>query len=118
MIKKICRKYIRTKNATQKEELFELFKTYRNSQNKITKLSKANYYSKFFEGNIKKLHKVWQGIKEIIDVNKKTPPKIHNINNKGILINNNKNIANTFNNFFVDIPKQIDIKMVNTHQKY
>ena len=32
-----------------KKGLFELFKTYRNSLNKITKLSKANYYSEFFE---------------------------------------------------------------------
>ena len=46
---KTHRKYIRTKKAAKKEELFELFKTYRNSLNKITKLSKANYYSKFFE---------------------------------------------------------------------
>ena len=51
---KIYRKYTRTKNAAEKEELFELFKTYRNFPNKITKLSKANYYSEFFEENKKK----------------------------------------------------------------
>ena len=30
----------------------------------------------------------------------------------------NKNIASTLNNFFVDIPKQIDSNMVKTHKKY
>ena len=49
---------------------------------------------------------------------KKTPPKIQNINNNGKLITNHKNIANTLNNFFVDIPKQIDSNMVKTHKKY
>ena len=32
-------------------------------------------YSEFFEENKKKLNKVWQGIKEIINVNKKLPKK-------------------------------------------
>ena len=45
----IYRRYIRTKHVAKKEKLFELFMTYRNSLNKITKLSKANYYSEFFE---------------------------------------------------------------------
>ena len=48
--------------------------------NKITKLSKANYYSEFFEENKKKLNKILR-LKEIININKKTPPKIQNINN-------------------------------------
>ena len=30
----------------------------------------------------------------------------------------NLNIANTFNNFFVDVSKQIDSNMVKTHNKY
>ena len=80
-----------------------LFKTYRNNLNKITKLSKANYYSEFFKENKKKLHKVWEGIKEII--NRK-------------LITNHKIIANTFNNVFVDVPKAIDNNMVKRHKKY
>ena len=86
--------------------------------NKITKLSKANCNSEFFEENKKKLNKVWQGIKDIININRKTSPKIQNINNNGKLIINHKNIANTFDNFFVDISKQIDSNMVKTHRKY
>ena len=48
---RIYRKCIRTKNATKKEELYNLFKSYRNSLNKITRLSKANHYKIFFEDN-------------------------------------------------------------------
>ena len=94
-----------------------LFKTYRNNLNKITKLSKANYYSEFFKENKKKLHKVWEGIKEIINI-KKHSPKIQNINNNRKLITNHKIIANTFNNVFVDVPKAIDNNMVKRHKKY
>ena len=74
----------------------------------------ANFSKKIRKNRIK----YWQGIKEIINTNKKTPQKMQNINNNGKLIANHKNIANTFNNFFVDIPKQTDSNMVKTDKKY
>ena len=69
------RKYIRTKTTAKKEELFELFKTYRNPLNKITELSKANYCSKYFEENKKKLYKVWYGkkLKKLLILIKEVP---------------------------------------------
>ena len=73
---RIYRKSIRTKNARKKEELHNLFKSYRNSLNKIARLSKANHYKNFFEDNKNMLNKVWVGIKEIININKKTPNKL------------------------------------------
>ena len=65
----------------KKKELFKLFKTSTPSLNKIAKLSKANYYSNFFEENKKKLNNVRLAIKEIININEKAPQKIQNINN-------------------------------------
>ena len=49
---------------------------------------------------------------------KKTSPKIQNISNNRKLVTNLKDLAKTFNNFFVDISKQIDSNMVKTHKKY
>ena len=67
-------KYIKSvseqKVLPKKRKLYELCKTYRNSLNKINKLSKPNYYYQFFEENKRKLNKVWQEIKEIIDSSK------------------------------------------------
>ena len=61
----------------KKEELHNLFKSYGNSLNKLARLSKANHYKTFFEDNKNKLKKVWTGIKEIININKKkTPSKL------------------------------------------
>ena len=71
---RIYRKSNRTKNATKKEELHNLFKSYRNSLNKIARLSKVNHYKNFFEDNKSMLNKVWVGIKEIININKKKHP--------------------------------------------
>ena len=68
---KINRKYNRTKNPIKKEELHQLYKTYKNSITKLARLSKTNYYCKYFEDSKKKLTKVWQRIKEIININKK-----------------------------------------------
>ena len=67
---------------------------------------------------LKKLNKVWQGIKEIININKKTPQNIQNINKDGKLITNHKKIANNFNEFFCDIPKRIEKKIRETRRKY
>ena len=55
---KINRKCNRTKNPIKKEELHQLYKTYKNSITKLARLSKANYYCKYFEDNKKKLTKV------------------------------------------------------------
>ena len=98
---RIYRKCIRTKNSTKREEFHNLFKSYRNFLNKIARLSKANYYKTFSEDNKNKLNKVWEGIKEIININKKNTQKIRNINNNGKLITEKKQIANIFNHFFL-----------------
>ena len=70
---RIYRKCIRTKNSTKKEEMHNLFRSYRNSLNKIARLSKANQYKTIFEDNKNKLNKFWEGIKEIININKRHP---------------------------------------------
>ena len=64
------------------------------------------------------MNKVWQRVKEIININKKTPQNIQNIKNDGKLITNHKNIANNFNEFFCDIPKRIEKKIRETRRKY
>ena len=44
---------------------------------------------------------VWQEIKKIININKRSPQKPQNISNNGKLMTSYKNIANTFSNFFL-----------------
>ena len=95
-----------------------LFKSYRNSLNKIARLSRANHYKTFFKDNKNKLSKVWEGIKEIININKKDTRQIRNINNNGKSITEKKQIANIFNHFFCNIQKQIEIGIIPTQKTY
>ena len=115
---RIYRKCIRTKNSTKKEELHNFFKSYSNSLNNIARLSKENHYKTIFEDNKNKLNKVWEGIKEIININKKNTQQITNINNNGELITEKKQIANIFNHFFCNISKQIEKVIILTQKTY
>ena len=101
----------------KKKELRNLFKSYRNYLTKLARLSKANHYKTFFQDNKNKLNKVWAGIKEIININKKNTQQIRNINNNEKLIIEKKQIANTFNHFFCNILKQIE-KGIPTQNTY
>ena len=75
-------------------------------------------YKAFFEDNKNKLNKVWEGIKEIININKKDTQQIRNINNNRKLITEKKQIANIFNHFFCNIPKQIEKGIIPTQKTY
>ena len=75
-------------------------------------------YKASFEDNKNKLNKVWEGIKEIININKKDTQQIWNINNNGKLITEKKQIANIFNHFFCNIPKQIEKGIIPTQKTY
>ena len=68
---RIYRKFLRTKNATTKQQLHDHFKYYRNNLTKITKASKVLHYKKFFGDNKGNLWKTREGIKEIINISQK-----------------------------------------------
>ena len=48
----------------------------------------------------------------------KNTQQIRNINNNGKLITEKKQIANTFNHFFCNIPKQIEKDIIPTQNTY
>ena len=77
--------------------------------------SYTHHYKTFFEDN-KKLNKVWEGIKEIININKKDTQQIRNINNNGKLITGKKQIANILKHFFCNILKQIEKVIIRTQK--
>ena len=60
----------------QKRGIAQPFPVCRNSVNEVTRLSKPNNYKNVFEDNKNKLNKVWKGIKEIFNTNKKSPNKL------------------------------------------
>ena len=83
------------------------FKTYRNKLNHLIKLSEISYYNKYFDSNKSNIKNIWKGIKQLISLkhlSSKLPTKI--INNDIELVDA-KDIANAFNNFFVNVGPNI-----------
>ena len=82
------------------------------------KKSKQNYFTKYFESNIKNLKSTWRGIKTIISLKNSTT-------NSHILLNfNNEStsdllkIANVFNNHFSSIGEKAQSKIRFSNKNY
>ena len=74
----------------------------------LMKKSKQNYFTKFFENNLKNLENTWKGIKSRISMNKSSSsnsPTLLTCQNKNI--DNPERIENIFNNYLssLDINK-------------
>ena len=81
---RLYRKFSPSKDEAIKTDLHNKFKNYRKHLNKITRLSKANYYRNFFEENKKNMLKTWNGIKQIINIDKKSTKRINCIGDENV----------------------------------
>ena len=85
---KLFSDYINKKDLSQKTELHIKYKSYRNMLSTLMKKSKQNYFTKFFENNLKNLKNTWKGIKSIISM------KISFSNSPTLLTFQNENTDN------------------------
>ena len=100
---KLFTDYINKKDLSQKIELYIKYKSYRNMLSTLMKKSKQNYFTKFFENNLKNLKNTWKSMKSIIYTkssfsNTQTLLTFQNEN-----IDNPEGIANIFSNYFSTI---------------
>ena len=77
-----------------------------------------NYFTKFFENNLKNLKNTWKGIKRIIS--KKSPFSncLTLLTFQYENIDNPERIANIFNNYFSTIGEKIQAKIKDSPKKY
>ena len=115
---KLHKKYLKSTNATSKNELFLKFKNYRNSIANITKLSKKQHYASFFNDNLNNLKNTWKGIKEIINIKSNTYNKPSSLSVNNQLLTDESDIANSFNEFFANIAGKLSQKITPTEKKY
>ena len=109
----------RAKDLNRKEDLFNKYKTYKNKITKLTRLSKANHFNQFFIDNKANLLKVWQGVKSIINTKpSKNKQNITTLKINDKIISDKKNIAETMNKFFTDIPKKIESKIKQSKKDF
>ena len=94
---------------------------FRNRVNREIKKNKKQYYNNLFEQYNNDSKKTWEGIKSIININKVKFPQISQLKVNNKTLNDQKDIAQELNNFFVnvgpnvekEIPKNSTIKPKN-----
>ena len=114
----IFKNYINKKIPHIKEELHQKCKNYRNTIATLMKKSKQNYFTKYFETNIKNLKSTWKGIRSIISLknSNSSSPNVINFNNE--LKSDPLKIANVFNNYFSSIGEKAPSKTRFSNKNY
>ena len=69
------------------------------------------YYQTYLSSNHKNMKKLWTGIRSIVNIKHKAIVQVSPIYENNSLIKDPRMIANTFNNFFVNVGKNIDEKI-------
>ena len=84
----------------------------------LLKRSKKNYYSFFFLHNQANVKETWDGIHSLINVSKKkdlSPTKLIYKNNEKV---SNIDMAESLNDFFVNIGSSVEVKIPNSKSSF
>ena len=104
---KLFKIYVRLKNHERKNDIRAQYRKLRNDILQMVRTSKKNFYKNYFENNNKNLRKVWQGIKQIINIKSKLTDIPTCISSNDNLISCPKEISNKFNEYFSNIAGDI-----------
>ena len=116
---KIYKKFLSGKSPDTKNFHLNKYKQYRNLIVTLIRVSKKNHYQYFFEQNKTNIKNTWNGVKELISLNKKqkfTPHKLI-LDNKRTA-KTPKSIAEAFNDYFASIGKSLDQKIPNSKKPF
>jgi len=108
----LCKKA--AKNRTP--ESVNTYKKYRNCYNTLLRISKKMYFDKSFDLHKRNPKKTWELLKEATNLTKSND-KIENLTINGNLVSDSKQMADEFNNFFVNVGVQISESIIPTNAK-
>ena len=109
---KFYKQMIKTKSKQQKLLKHNSYKKYRNKITELLRISKQTYYQNYFEQNKKNSKRIWEGIHEIVSSRKsKKDSSISTIVVDGNTITAQTEMAESFNNFFTSIGKNLQKKI-------
>ncbi len=104
---RLLNKYIRTKDPARKQAVLDEYKTLRNQISELSKTSKTMFYQTYFTENNNNLRKIWQGIKEVINIKNKSSDTPTCVTQNDHLITDPTGISNAFNDYYSDIAENI-----------
>ncbi len=114
MKNKYYKKYLRTKHGCW----YRLYRYYTNSIKHLTFTSRRNYCKQYFEKNVNNCRKIWKGLNEILKNHGKSSNEEIFLNGDGMVITDQRRVANTFNHFFTNVADNLLLKIGNTATKY
>ena len=109
--KNLLYKYFLKSRSKQSEDKY---KTYKNKLTTILRKCEKNYNTKLLELNKGNLKETWRLLNSIINKKKKTMQVGNEFENKGESITGDENIANGFNNYFVNVGPSLANKIPAT----
>ena len=112
------KKLIKAKDDGNKKYLEQKLKTYRNKLTVLIRESKKRYYEEFFLVNKENLHKVWKGIKSIINSKEKNHNMPNCVISDGNYISDTKDICEEFNKYFSGVASQVKKRIVKTNKSF
>ena len=104
-------------NNQHTEIIYNKYKTYRNMINTLKRKSKKLYYSKYFTDNTNNSKNTWKGINKLLNRNKSKQETIFLQDNNG-LINDQRKVANKFNDYFINVAGKLSAKIQNKNTKF
>ena len=104
-------------NNQNTEIIYNKYKTYRNMINTLKRKSKKLYYSKYFTDNTNNSKNTWKGINKLLNRNKSKQETIFLQDNDG-LINDQRKVANKFNEYFINVAGKLSAKIQNKNTKF
>lgn len=111
------RKSLKSKSKASADHFDNLYRTYRNQIVNLSKQSKTNYYTRYFQRYSKNMKKVWSGIRDIISTKEQKNTNI-SISIDGQVHSEPGKVANHFNDFFTSIADNIRDKIPPSYQHY
>ena len=110
----IHKSYLRENDICKKNIIFGDYKRKRNEIVERIRLSKNKHYADFFDENKSNTKKIWEGIRDIVNISKKNPTTPSEIIYKNKSHTNSIEMAKSFNDFFVNIGNKVEEKIPHT----
>ena len=94
----------------------DLYKKFRNRVVSELRSSKIKYYNFYFTEHKSNMKMLWSGIRSIINIKNKKMFNISQLVQNGKVVQDPKQIAQIFNNFFINVAAQIDLDIPRTRK--
>lgn len=114
----IYKQFLKEKDKTVKESIFQQYKNHRNAIVSLCRTSKNNFYLNFFSVNVKNTKKIWEGINNLVSRGKNSKSRIQSLKINSNVTSDPSIIANSFNSYFTSIADKIREKIPKTPKNF